>query len=130
MRGESEGGICDRVLVFKIRHFMSIQNLTNLYEVTKTITFELVPTLATTNRLPHLPNSRRYLSDPDIFFEQSKVTIIRLQSLLARLSSGETMDIVAGKDLMRYLDRNHYEIRKKDVKNNLFISKILKNMDG
>ena len=109
---------------------MPIQNLTNLYEVTKTLTFELVPTPSTKKRLPVLPDSQKYLSHPDSFFSQAKVAITLLQSRLARLSSGEIVDIIAGKDLMKYLDRHHFESRKKDIKNNLYLSKILKNTDG
>ena len=66
---------------------MAIQNLTHLFEVIKTLHFEFIPTSFTKTRLPKIPDSQKYLENPEVFFEQAKISIVLLQNSLSQLKS-------------------------------------------
>lgn len=92
---------------------MSLDNLTNLFEVTKTVHFELRPSNATRSRIKFddIKEVSKFI-DPDVFFEEIEPVASLFEKMLPIWKSGNKEGILFQKDFIQHLNPRLFKENK------------------
>jgi hypothetical protein len=105
---------------------MPIENINDLFEVTKTVHFELKPSLSTKKRIPKAADGKKYLSDARLFLQKSGEAIGMIDGVLKRLQAGEIEGIEVSKDFLKHLDHVRFEKIKPESSGSMWLDFTLK----
>lgn len=92
-----------------------MKNLYNIFEIQKTISFELIPFSKYNSQIDNLKKSLHYQDNPENFFHDSMCLLKNMEKILKKLKNHEWRDIFVEKIFFKELNSEIFYKNKQSV---------------